>query len=409
MKIINIFLFLILLPATILADGRLADIDARLGEIIGEQDRGKFDFAYNQWLAEAIETFKTTHKNSISNWKPANIQHISLPDSSMQILYIQKKWNTTEYDIRWLVKFEYENQPRVCSFQNDIMVPIVKKHPADTIFTFSPGTHQQLQPVSITGMQTGQQYMECLDIKTMVLFELLHQRDAVTNKNQLLDQIDSRLATIWTDDKLFNQDWSAFKRMMTLTSKDKQMRICTFIVPTEGFASYAKGAVLTRNNNGTTIIPLVDRTDEIKTPERAKTSSDKWYGALYTDLIETNNRSNTSYTLLGYKSNDGLVKTRIIDIMTLSGKKATFGAPVFKQDRKTIYRHIFRYSASANMMLRYDDKLKMIVFDHLSPSEPIFNGQYRFYGPDFSYDGYKLDKGDWIFVPELDLRNPKNK
>ena len=45
------------------------------------------------------------------------------------------------------------------------------------------------------------------------------------------------------------------------------------------------------------------------------------------------------------------------------------------------------------MMLRYDDKLKMIVFDHLSPSKPSYEGKYQYYGPDFSYDGLIFEKG----------------
>jgi len=49
----------------------------------------------------------------------------------------------------------------------------------------------------------------------------------------------------------------------------------------------------------------------------------------------------------------------------------------------------------------------MIVFDHLSPSKPSLVGVYEFYGPDFSYDGYKFEKGMLELYPDIDIRNIK--
>ena len=126
-------------------------------------------------------------------------------------------------------------------------------------------------------------------------------------------------------------------------------------------------------------------------------------------MIETRHKDQTFYTLLGFKSNDGLVKTRLVDAVSFSGKKVYFGMAQFKSGGKTLYRHIFKYAAGANMMLRYDDRMKMIVFDHLTPSESFYNGQYQYYGPDFSYDGYRFEKGIWLLEVDIDLRNPKLK
>ena len=58
------------------------------------------------------------------------------------------------------------------------------------------------------------------------------------------------------------------------------------------------------------------------------------------------------------------------------------------------------------MGLKYDERFKMIVFDHLSPIRPELAGDYKFYGPDFSYDGYKFENGFWVYMPDLDVTNP---
>ncbi|MBL7915546.1 MAG: hypothetical protein JNL49_10925, partial [Bacteroidia bacterium] len=55
--------------------------------------------------------------------------------------------------------------------------------------------------------------------------------------------------------------------------------------------------------------------------------------------------------------------------------------------------------------LRYEEKKKMFVFDHLSPASPSAKGQFRYYGPDFTYDGYRFKKGLWYYKSNLDMRN----
>ena len=62
-------------------------------------------------------------------------------------------------------------------------------------------------------------------------------------------------------------------------------------------------------------------------------------------------------------------------------------------------RVIFTYDAQISMTLRYDDKIKGIVFDHLikiknDPTEP--------YGPDGTYDALKIKKGKWLLVNDVD-------
>jgi hypothetical protein len=57
------------------------------------------------------------------------------------------------------------------------------------------------------------------------------------------------------------------------------------------------------------------------------------------------------------------------------------------------------------MTLVWDEKYRRIIFDHLSPAYPELEGQYQFYGPDFSYDGFRYKKGKWVFEEMLDPRN----
>ena len=70
-------------------------------------------------------------------------------------------------------------------------------------------------------------------------------------------------------------------------------------------------------------------------------------------------------------------------------------------------RIVFEFSARAVFTLRYIAEQQMIIFDHLSPAKPEYLGDFQFYGPDSSFDGFKLENGKWIYVRDLDLRNPR--
>ncbi len=389
----------------------LDELDNQLATLVMESDPGRFAFGYNHWVNQAKASLADADPEELAHWKPHHIQQLWLPDSTMQVFYLFKPWEQNSVEMKWLVRFVYQGKVRVCDFSDQFIVPMVKKAAADSSFelvsSFFVNDNNRLESIALQGGSSGNHYTGCIDLRTLVLFELLHDRSFEGKQDELLKELNDRLMILWSDNELFMRDWSCFKRMITLSTNDKNMRICTYLVPSLGFDSYVKGAVLLREANKINVITLRDRSQEIRAPERSRVSSDKWYGALYTDLIETRYKNKTFYTLLGFKSNDGMVKTRLIDVLTFSGKKAFFGSPQFKQERKTLYRHIFNYSAGANMMLRYDDKMKMIVFDHLAPSEPFFSGQYQYYGPDFSYDGYRFDKGNWFLETDVDLRNPK--
>ena len=109
--------------------------------------------------------------------------------------------------------------------------------------------------------------------------------------------------------------------------------------------------------------------------------------------------------MLGWDGNDDFTTKKIIDVVTFSNNsKPKFGSE-FKLEEKSQKRMIFEYNAQAQMLLQYNEIMKMIVFDHLSPSNPKFEGNFRYYGPDFSYDGFYFDDGVWIYKPDIDFRS----
>jgi hypothetical protein len=220
-----------------------------------------------------------------------------------------------------------------------------------------------------------------------------------------------KMRLLWARKETLNVSFQSFNRMSVLTSVDKKMRIYTWNTQLANFNHTFWGAITKQKPDGSiSIQELVDKTSDIKTAERANLTPKKWYGAIYYDMIETEYKKQKYYTLIGFKGTTEFTKAKLIDVLSFDGNgDARFGSAILNKGPGYLPRIIYEYSLQANMMLKYDPVHKMIVMDNLMPSSPIYKDIFMHYGPDFSYNGLKFEKGKWIYYPDIDLRNPKTK
>ncbi len=126
-----------------------------------------------------------------------------------------------------------------------------------------------------------------------------------------------------------------------------------------------------------------------------------WYGALYYQVHTVHYDNKTFYTLIGFDLNNFFTNLKFVDVLTFIDGNPFFGSPIFKLKDGIRHRVVFEYSSGVVMFVRYVPDLDMIVYDHLSPSLPRFRGQYRYYGPDFSYDALRFEHGHWVHVSDI--------
>lgn len=248
-----------------------------------------------------------------------------------------------------------------------------------------------------------------IDLYTKCLFEEMALSKNNIEKETINAEILSRMELLWKEPTLFEDPFKELNRMSTLLSNDKKVKICTWNIEHSNATHTFYGAVITQKESGTiSVFPLLDKTKELKNPDRLTLNHKKWFGAIYFDIIETKYKKQTYYTLIGFKGNSELTKMKLLETLTiLPSGEPRFGSSILAKGPGFMPRLIFEYSAGTNMMMRYNPDHKMIVVDNLSPSEPMFKDVYRFYGPDFSYNGYKFEKGKWVIYPDIDIRNPK--
>jgi len=243
------------------------------------------------------------------------------------------------------------------------------------------------------------------------LFGLIVKAQSDEEKQTYNEQIKNIFAELLLNKETFDYSFLELKFVSKLKSDDELLKIYTWNLPFEnGTFEYFGFVQLKQNNGSIELIELKDKSKKIKDAEKKVLYANNWYGALYYKLLTNSYKGKTYYTLLGWDGNDNFTNKKIIDILSIKHKKIQFGSPIIKiNNNETKNRLIFEYSEQAKMMLRYDDKVKMIVFDHLAPEQKKFKGQYMYYGPDLSQDGLFFQDGYWIMKFNLDLRNPDDK
>jgi len=209
-------------------------------------------------------------------------------------------------------------------------------------------------------------------------------------------------------DGSFGYDFlSLSKKIGIITSSDEKLKLYNWnIILNDGSYNYFCLMQIV-NENSIEIVELTDKSAEIDSPESKVLSADSWFGALYYDIVVISEKKKQYYTLLGWDGNDFFTNKKVVDVLTIENNTLKFGADIFKYGKKNPTRIFFEYSNKAAMTLTYNSKLNMIVFDHLSPSQKMYEGHYQYYGPDFSYDGLYWKNGKWILEEDIDVKSPK--
>ena len=245
--------------------------------------------------------------------------------------------------------------------------------------------------------------IDSLEMRIAQLFETIKTEKSNTIKLEKNKEIIRLFRRALTLDTNCLYPFDSLKYVGKILAPDSSFRLITWNVPMDnGTQRYAAFIQYPASKNR--IKPVfLDNKNGHSLNETDTYSGDSWYGALYYKIIP--DTCYHRYLLLGLDLANFFTSRKIIDVVSVNDGKVTFGAPVFKTDHGVQKRVIFEYSARLSMLLRFDEKTGRIVFDHLSPSDPQFTGQYQFYGPDSSYDRYQQKNCMWELVKDLNLKN----
>ncbi|MEN8137890.1 MAG: hypothetical protein ABFR62_05620 [Bacteroidota bacterium] len=214
----------------------------------------------------------------------------------------------------------------------------------------------------------------------------------------------------------FEYDFDSVRTMSIIKSEDQKLRIYNWAFPYENGTYTFYGFVQLKTESGYRVIELYDQSDIITSYKYRSFYPEKWFGALYYNILTRTHNDKTYYTLLGWDGNTTYTTKKIIDVLTIKhGEELEFGSPIFdlhtnvKPRPKRIppapYRMVYEFASMVSMKLNWDDKERYIIMDHLSPLTSDKKEFAKYYGPDLTFDAFRWIDGKWSLFENVKAAN----
>jgi len=172
--------------------------------------------------------------------------------------------------------------------------------------------------------------------------------------------------------------------------------------------TYKYGGLIQKNDEEGSIYPLVDDSENIESYdlEYETLGPEEWYGALYYNIFAFDSLA-TKYLLFGYDGFEFFRKRKVAEILSFDEAGVpVFGAPLFSKEvegypSSSKNRLYLEYDASIAARLNYDERLNIIIYDHLIQMRGQYKGQGMVNVPDGSYEGYYFEEGVWKYKEKI--------
>lgn len=237
-----------------------------------------------------------------------------------------------------------------------------------------------------------------------IMHSRIDQEKIATN-----DSIRLIIESYAASDTVFSHKFANLRYLGQIMSPDSRIKILTWnLILRDGTNNYYSYILHRENRRGKhTVYKLTGKNSQISPNTERIYSADDWYGALYYAVSPFKIKNKTFYILLGFDYGNLQVSRKIADVLSFSPQgELSLGEGCFKKDNETKFRVVIEYSPEGIASLRFHSK-KLIVFDHLVSFSENQNANPEYFGAEFTFDGYRLKKGFWIFASDVEVKNKK--
>ena len=221
------------------------------------------------------------------------------------------------------------------------------------------------------------------------------------------EQFETNLLATLEQPASFDYPFEAVQSVSIQQAPDNTFRIFSWQLFIDN-DTYKYGGLIQKNDEAGSLYPLVDDSENIEPYdiEYETLGSEEWYGALYYNMFAFDSLE-TKYLLFGYDGFEFFHKRKIAEILTFDEDGVpVFGAPLFTKEvegypSSSKNRLYLEYDASIAVRLNYDEKMNIIIHDHLVQMRGQYKGQGMFNVPDGSYEGYFYENGVWNYKEKI--------
>ena len=246
---------------------------------------------------------------------------------------------------------------------------------------------------------------------TEEILEDLFSRILNTRSNderiRINDSINLLIEKYVASEVIFTHRFENLRYLGQIPSPDSRVKIVTWnLILTDGTNRYFCYIIRKEGQGRENKIYRLTGANMDEAPKTDITyTADDWYGALYYGIQPFRIGKETCYAVLGLDYGSLQLSRKIIDVMSFSEEgDIIFGRKCFQKEDQLRSRVVLEYSADGVMTLRFNDK-KTIIFDRLAPVNKGQGINPEYYGTEFSFDAYKLKKGLWRFVKNVEVKN----
>ncbi len=238
------------------------------------------------------------------------------------------------------------------------------------------------------------------------MFESLYNEEIIGTNLATCYAIDSLFSEALNQPGAFNFEWKKLDKIGKLKSEDGVVKVFSWLyMVNRNEYHYSAYIQIDKGGGNSEIYKLIPSDSEETRSEDFPQKIDNWHAKIYYEIVTTKFKRKLFYTLIGADFNDANSSLKTVEVMAIQRGKPVFRGDQFLVGGKVKDRIIMEYSADVAVSLRYNSELQMIVFDHIVPLHPIYQGNYQFYGPDGSYDGFRFIDGIWVLDEDVDARN----
>ena len=166
------------------------------------------------------------------------------------------------------------------------------------------------------------------------------------------------------EENSFRWQWDFGGKVSVLTSPDKKFRIITWPVVDDAGEYECFGFIQAFNEKTDRyeVHMLVDKSQDIVNRQEEMLSCDKWFGAVYQELVTTSYEGKNYYTLLGWSGVDMLTQRKVIEPVCFKsgGSMPQFGQNLFRKERN-LRRVVLEYTNNAMVNVRYEEQFVRTV------------------------------------------------
>lgn len=240
------------------------------------------------------------------------------------------------------------------------------------------------------------------EYELVLLLDSIRKAKTEEDKMLLSDAIALEIELMLADENSMQYPFDSLKLISKISAPDNTWRMFNWHIEDDKKQHKYWAIIQYKHQNKYRVVSLMDAAEDLKSPESKTLKAPQWYGAHYFNVFMP---EKNKYYLLGYNGKSNIISQKVIEVLSFDNKgNIIFGDDVFVTEKGSPKRIVFEYSREVSMSVKYHDKFKTIVFDHLSPREPHLVNLKQFYGPDLSYDAFQYKKGKWELLQNVDVR-----